>query len=301
MELRQLEYFVAVTEEAGFTRAAERLHVAQPGVSAQIRQLERELGQPLLDRSGRTVRLTEVGAAVLPYARAALAAVEGARRSVDELTGLLRGHVTIGTIDWIQSLDLPGMLSGFHRDHPNVEITVIQDDTASLADALRDGRADLAFLSLGGEPPEGIATRVVIEQDLFAAVGRGHPLARRSTIPLRALADEDLVSLPKGTGLRSVLDEACAVAGLSPRIAFEAGEPPVLAQLAAHGLGVAVLPESAARHLPGDLRAMPIVRPRLTGRIALAWRAEGPRSPAARALIGRAREHLPDPPDQPTP
>ncbi|MFG2087550.1 MULTISPECIES: LysR family transcriptional regulator [unclassified Spirillospora] len=301
MELRQLEYFVAVTEEAGFTRAAERLHVAQPGVSAQIRQLERELGQPLLDRSGRTVRLTEVGAAVLPYARAALAAVEGARRSVDELTGLLRGHVTIGTIDWIQSLDLPGMLSDFHQDHPDVEITVIQDDAATLTAALRDGRVDLAFLSLGGEPPEGIATQVVIEEHLVAAAGRGHPLARRSTIPLRALAGEDLVSLPKGTGLRAVLDEACADAGLSPRIAFEAGEPPVLAQLAAHGLGVAVLPESAARDLPGDLHAMPIVRPRLTGRIALAWRTEGPRGPAARALISRAREHLPAPPGQPAP
>lgn len=293
--MRQLEYFVAVTEEAGFTKAAARLHVAQPGVSAQIRQLERELGQPLLDRSGRTVRLTEVGKAVLPYARAALAAVDGARRSVDELTGLLRGHATIGTIDWIQSLDLPGMLAAFHRDHPNVEITVIQDDSATLADALRDGRIDLAFLSLGSQPPEGLATRVVIEEHLFAAVARDHPLSRRTTLRLRDLAEEDLISLPKGTGLRAVLDEACADAGLRPRIAFEAGEPPVLAQLAAHGLGVAVLPESAARDMPDGLHAMPIVRPRLTGRIALAWRSEGPRSPAARALAIRAREHLPTP------
>lgn len=293
MELRQLEYFVAVTEEASFTKAAARLHVAQPGVSAQIRQLERELGQPLLDRSGRTVRLTEVGAAVLPYARAALAAVEGARLAVDELTGLLRGHVTIGTIDWIRALDLPGMLAEFHRDHPNVEIAVIQQDAVTLADGLRSGRIDLAFLSLGAEAPEGIATKVVIEEDLFAAVSRDHPLARRSTITLRALAEEALICLPKGTGLRAVLDSAFADAGLRPRIAFEAGEPPILAQIAAHGLGVAMLPESAARALPDGLHAMPIVRPRLTGRIALAWRAEGPRTPAARALTARARRLLP--------
>jgi DNA-binding transcriptional LysR family regulator len=91
MELRQLAYFVTVAEEANFTRAAAKLHVAQPGVSAQIRRLERELGQQLLDRSARAVRLTEVGAAVLPYARAALQAVDGARLAVDELTGLLRG------------------------------------------------------------------------------------------------------------------------------------------------------------------------------------------------------------------
>ncbi|MGI5324058.1 LysR family transcriptional regulator [Actinomadura nitritigenes] len=293
MELRQLEYFVAVTEEASFTKAAARLHVAQPGVSAQIRQLERELGQPLLDRSGRTVRLTEVGAAVLPYARAALAAVEGAKLSVDELTGLLRGHVTIGTIDWITSLDLPGLLAGFHRDHPGVEITVVQDESASLAEALLAGRTDLAFLSLGAEPPPGIAVQPVIEQDLFASMSRDHPLAGRSSITLRTLAEQDLVSLPKGTGLRAVLDEACAAAGLRPRIAFEAGEPPVLAQLAAHGLGVAVLPESATVIRADELASMPIVRPRLRGRIALAWRAEGPRGPAARALIARARAALP--------
>ncbi|TDB72995.1 LysR family transcriptional regulator, partial [Actinomadura sp. KC216] len=272
MELRQLEYFVAVAEEAGFTRAATRLHVAQPGVSAQIRQLERELGQPLFDRSGRTVRLTEVGEAVLPYARAALAAVEGARLSVDELAGLLRGRVTIGTIGWIPSIDLPGMLAGFRRDHPNVEITVVEEKTDTLTGGLRDGRIDLAFLSMGSEPPEGITTQVVIEQELYAVVGRGHPLARRAMMPLRALADEDLICPPKGTGLRAVLDAACADAGLSPRIAFEAGEPPVLAQLAAHGMGVAVLPEPAARARPDDLHAMPIVRPRLSARIALAWR-----------------------------
>jgi DNA-binding transcriptional LysR family regulator len=293
MELRQLEYFVAVTEEASFTKAAARLHVAQPGVSAQIRQLERELGQPLLDRSGRTVRLTEAGAAVLPYARAALAAVGGARSAVDELTGLLRGHVTVGTIDWIRSLDLPGLIAGFHRDHPDVEISVIQEDADTLTEGIRSGRVDLAFLSIGADAPAGIATKVVIEQDLCAAVARDHPLARRTTVTLRVLAGEALISLPKGTGLRSVLDRAFADAGLRPRIAFEAGEPPVVAQIAAHGLGVAVLPESAARDASDALHAMPIVRPRLTGRIALAWRAEGPRSPAARALTAHARRLLP--------
>src|ERR1044072_2202769 len=92
MELRQLEYFVAVAEEGSFTRAAEKVHVAQPGASAQIRRLERELGAALLERTSRSVRLTDVGAAVLPYARAALAAVDGARLAVGERTGLLRAH-----------------------------------------------------------------------------------------------------------------------------------------------------------------------------------------------------------------
>src|SRR6266542_2494040 len=145
MELRQLEYFVAVAAEANFTRAAAKLHVAQPGVSAQVRRLERELGQPLLDRSERTVRLTEAGVAVLPYARAALAAVAGARLAVDELTGLMRGHVAIGMVVACSSLDLPRVLAEFHRDHPAVEVTLQEANSDPLLAALQAGQLDVAF------------------------------------------------------------------------------------------------------------------------------------------------------------
>ena len=116
---------MAVVEEANFTRAAQRCHVAQPGVSAQIRQLERELGQVLLDRSGRTVRPTgKAGAAVLPYARAALEAVAGIRLAVHELSGLVRGHLAVGMVASVSSIDLPAVLAGFAQRHPGVEITL---------------------------------------------------------------------------------------------------------------------------------------------------------------------------------
>ncbi|MFG2006331.1 LysR family transcriptional regulator [Spirillospora sp. NPDC048911] len=295
MELRQLEYLVAVTEEASFTRAAARLHVAQPGVSAQIRQLERELGQPLLDRSGRTVRPTEAGTAVLPYARAALAAVAGARLVVDELTGLVRGHVTVGVIEWMKILDLPGLLADFHRDHPQVEITLSEARAADMIDALRTGRLDLGFIAMGAEPPEGLETQIILEQVVVAAVALDDPLARRDTVPLTALRDRPLICLPRGTGLRAILDDACAAAGFAPNIAFEIGDPPMLAQLAARGLGVAVLPKSATLAYQDELRAIEITRPRMIGRIALAWRAAGPTGPAARALIDLARTRMPAP------
>src|SRR6478735_9102003 len=128
MELRQLEYFVAVAEAANFTRAAERVHVAQPAVSAQIQRLERELGQQLLDRSRRAVRLTAAGEAALPYARAVLAAVAGMHVAVDELTALVRGTVTIGTVT-SHNVDMPALLADFHADHPNVEITLSTDSS----------------------------------------------------------------------------------------------------------------------------------------------------------------------------
>lgn len=294
MELRQLEYLVAVVEEANFTRAADRLHVAQPGVSAQIRKLERELGQELLDRSGRAVRPTEAGAAVLPYARAALAAVAGARQAVDELAGLVRGRVTVGTVTSLgPAIDLPGLLAGFHRDHPAVEIGLMEDTSDRLAQEVVTGRIDLAVVSLpDGPPPAGLGVQIVVDEALVLAVSHDDPLAARDSLGLRSLAERTLMSLPQGTGLRGILDQACAAAGFRPRIAFEAGDPNVLAELAARGLGAAVVPESLARSYADRLHTVRIRRPELRGRLALAWRAEGPVSPAARALVRRARAAL---------
>ncbi len=295
MELRQLEYLVTVTEEASFTKAAAKLHVAQPGVSAQIRQLERELGQDLLDRSGRTVRPTDVGAAVLPYARAALAAVAGARQAVEELAGLVRGHVAVGTVTSLgQAVDLAGLLADFHHSHPAVEIGLIEDTSDNLLQALLTGRLDVAVVSLAGELPPGIGVQVVVDEPFVVAVAPGDPLAARTSITLDALAGRPLMCLPRGTGLRTVVDLACAAAGFRPRIAFEAADPTVLAQFAIRGLGVAILPESLARSYPGELHAVNLVRPKLRGRLALAWRAEGPSGPAARALVRQARAALPE-------
>jgi DNA-binding transcriptional LysR family regulator len=295
MELRQLEYFVAVAEEANFTRAAARVHVAQPGVSAQIRRLEREFGEPLLDRSGRTVRLTEVGAAVLPYARAALGAVADARLTVDELAGLMRGRVAVGMVIACGALDVPDVLASFHKDHPAVEITLSEANSVDLLDQLRSGRLDLAVVGLAGPPPPGIASQAIVDEAMVAAVAPGDPLSGRTSIPLTALRHRDLVSLPRGTGLRACLDDACATAGIAPRIAFEASDLNVVARLAERGLGVAILPESLARARSHDLHPLTITRPKARSQLALAWRTEGPTSPAARALLTHARTTLPRP------
>src|SRR5579884_167375 len=289
MEIRQLEYLVAVVDEASFTRAAERLHVTQPGVSAQLRQLERELGQPLLDRSGRAVRPTQAGAAVLPYARAALQAAAGARLAVDELAGLVRGRVTVGMVTACSSLDLADLLADFHRAHPAVEIALTEAGSDRLLAGLQDGRLDLAFVGLGPRVPAGIEVQVVVDEPLVAAVGRGHPLATERSLALDALREVALISLPPGTGLRSCLDDACARAGFRPRVALEARNLDLAARLAGRGLGVAVLPRSTAAAHPGELHPIVITRPRLRGRMALAWRDRGPAGPAARALIERAR------------
>lgn len=307
MELRQLRYFVAVVEDGGFTRAAARLHLAQPGLSAQIAQLERELGQPLLDRSGRSVAPTEVGRAVLPYARAALAAVDGVRQTVDEFTGLLRGRVRFGLVSGAvgHAFDIASFLADFHDAHPGVEVTLTEDTSERMRAALLAGELDIALLGqTWNESFPGLSLQTVIDAPLVAAVAPGDPLLTRDTrtvhtdVPLVALRDRPLICLPSGTGVRSVLERACAQKGFRPRVAFEAASPYVLAQLAARGLGVAVLPADEGSVPDGPLRTLRIVRPALRGRVALAWRSAGPASPAARELLDRLRDALPTPPGE---
>ncbi|MFJ5142235.1 LysR family transcriptional regulator [Streptomyces sp. NPDC088707] len=302
MELRQLRYFVSVVEEGGFTRAAARLHLAQPGLSAQIRQLEKELGQPLLDRSGRSVTPTEVGRAVLPYARAALAAADAVRQTVDAYTGLLRGRVTLGLVSGASghAFDIAGFLADFHADHPSVEVALTEDTTERMQAALLAGELDIAFLGTAvEEPPPGAAFQMVIDVPLVAVVAPGDPLLGRvdgTTVPLAELRDRPLICLPRGTGVRAALERGCAQAGFRPRVTFEAAAPDVPARLAARGLGVAVLPAGEdGASLAGRLRTLRIVEPEMRGRLALAWQATGPSSPAARVLLDRLREALPKP------
>lgn len=291
MELRQLEYLVTVADERNFTRAAQKLLVSQPGVSAQIRRLERELGQDLLDRSERSVRLTAVGAAVLPHARAALAAVDAVGLAVAELTGLLRGRVAVGTVT-SHNVDLPGMLAEFNRSHPLVEITLTEASTDQLVEDLRTGRLDAAIASVGSASPPGVDLQVIVDQPIVAAVSHDHELAAHTVISLDTLRGRPLISLPRGTGLRARLEEGCRAAGFTPRIAFEASAPEVLAELAGHGLGVAILPGPFAEYRSDRLRPITIRQPELRGRLVLAWRLGGPGSPAGRALVSLARETL---------
>jgi DNA-binding transcriptional LysR family regulator len=301
MELRQLEYFLAVAEEASFTRAAGRVHVAQPGISSQVRALERELGQALLDRSGRQVTVTEVGAAVLPYARAALEAVAGVREVVQELDALTRGRVRVGMVAASGAFRVADLLARFHSAHPAVELSLHQDESSQLLDDLADGSLDLALVGVSGQVSSAlrrVGRQVIVEDRLMAGVHPGHPLANRRTVSLRTVVAHPLICVPPGTGMRKALQDGCAAIGVEPVIALEAADPLVVAQLAARRLGVAILPESSAGIEP-TLHMAAISRPQLRSRIELAWRTEGSVGPAARAMIATAREFFQTPPESP--
>ncbi|MFI5798487.1 LysR family transcriptional regulator [Streptomyces sp. NPDC051677] len=295
MELRQLEYFVAVAEERNFTRAAERVHISQSGVSAQIRQLERELGTELFDRSARTATLTVAGKAALEPARAALAAAGAVGQAVGAVTDLIRGRLTVGMVMGCTVTPLFDALAAFHRAHPGVEISLLEDNSDQLIEKVRAGAVDLALVGTATAAPEGLEALTLISERLVAAVPAGHPLAEQRQVTLRDLAAHPLVCMPPGTGLRTVFDRACAAQGLRPAIALEASAADAMAGLAVRGLGVAVLSASMAASYRDRLIARTIDDVAAPASLALIWKST--HNPAVRALLVHSRRAFtqPDP------
>ncbi|MFF3209740.1 LysR family transcriptional regulator [Streptomyces sp. NPDC002886] len=283
MELRQLEYFVAVAEEQNFTRAAERVHISQSGVSAQIRRLEEELGAELFDRSARTVTLTVAGKAALDHARAALAATGSLAQAVGEVTDLIRGRLTVGMVVGCTVTPLFEGLAAFHRAHPGVEIALLEDNSEPLVQAVRTGAVDLALVGSAATTPDGLEALTIVSERLVAAVPPGHPLTRADRVTLGDLDGHPLICMPRGTGIRTVLDRACAARGLHPAIALEAGASDAMADLAARGLGVAVLSASMAEHYRDRLTALPLADVEIPALLCLVWRDA--RGPAVRELL----------------
>ncbi|MEV4015194.1 LysR family transcriptional regulator [Nonomuraea angiospora] len=252
MELQQMRYVVAVAETANFTRAAERCQVVQSALSHQIARLERELGARLFDRTSRRVTLTPAGEAFLPAARQALDAAERARAEVAAASGELRGRLAIGAIPTVTAVDLPSALKSFHVRHPQVRITLRVGASDELAEQVRQGALDIAFLGLPPSVrPKGVRGLALARGELVAVVAPGHPLADAAGVDLHRLSDEVFVDFPAGTAARAQSDEAFAAAGVSREVAFEITNADLMARLVRLGLGIAMMPAAFVPELPG--------------------------------------------------
>ncbi|MFG2358808.1 LysR family transcriptional regulator [Streptomyces sp. NPDC048521] len=293
MELRQLECFVAVAEEANFTRAAARLHIVQSAVSATIKGLERELGTPLLDRNSKRVLLTDAGAALLPRARVTLDAARAAADAVAEVRGGLRGTLRLGTLTSIRLLDLPALLGEFHRRHPGVvlQTSAAPSGSQGLIDALLERRLDLAFVSLPGPRPAGITLTDLTTSVLDLVVPAGHPLAGRRTVSITELAGLDFVDSPVGYGNRTVADRAFAAASVARRVAIEITDIGTGVDFVRNGLGVALLPRFVLGGAE-DVATLTVLDADLEWPLSLASPSERTPGAAARAMMATAREFV---------
>jgi DNA-binding transcriptional LysR family regulator len=262
MELRQLEYFVAVAGELNFSRAAQRIHVVQSALSASVARLEKELGVELFDRSKRQIALTAPGEVFLQHAREVIHTVQRARSSVADYRDQLTGTVTLGTLMSWGALDLAAVLEEFRRLHPMVTVQLRQSLTGSAGhlDAIADGKMDLALVSISSSPSRLVAVRELTHEHMVFVCESSHPLAGRDRVQLADLDGQDFIQFPRGWGIRQRLDAGFADAGVQPTSAYEVADYAIAAELVRHRLAATVLPISAADRFP-DLRAIPLSPP----------------------------------------
>ena len=277
MELRQLTYFVAVAEELHFRRAGERLHVAQPAISEQIRKLERELGVQLFARNSRSVSLTAAGAAMLEEARRALSQAEAARRAARDAQGQALGRLRIGYLPDAVPPAVPRLLRRFSAAAPGITTSLQTGLARRLLEDVREQRLDAAIVGLPA-PVTGLRVVPLAEEETIVAVADTHPWARQPAIDIGGLERTPLVHLPRAVNpafFDGVLG-ACRAAGVAPVLIeiAEASVENVLLAVAA-GTGIAFLPASAETRfaVPG-VRFCSLAPPAPTHRVALVARVD---------------------------
>lgn len=240
MELRQLAYFVAVAEESHFTRAAKRLHVAQSGLSASVRSLERELGADLFVRNTRQVRLTPAGTALLAEARRTLAASDACMDAVAAVQGLLRGSLTIGTLQCLHVVHLPTVLASFVSTYPGLDIELRTGGSGELTSHVAQGKLDVAFVARPAVLPDDVVVTPLASEPMVLACALNHPLASSTRVQVAALAGERFVDFAPDWGPRDLVD---SVVG-HRHVALEVTDVHSLLDMVAVGLGIALVPQS---------------------------------------------------------
>lgn len=258
MDLRQLEFALAVVDEGGFTAAARRLHTVQSTVSSMISALEKDLGVTLFERTTRRVRLTEAGEAFVPAARRALAAAREVRTMARSTVAGLQGTVTVGTMQGLW----PGLCQALlvmSEEHPNVIVELHQAPAAVMQEEVRDGTLDLAVVALAPQQQQGLASRLLWQEPMVLVTGQADPLAGEGPVSLSAVISRPFVDFPDGWAVRQEVDRAFRAAKAARGRRFEVNDLLSAADLVEYNLAVTILPRSLTRRFP-RLLVRPIER-----------------------------------------
>jgi DNA-binding transcriptional LysR family regulator len=286
MELRQMRYFVAVAEALSFTRGAEKLHLAQPSLTRQIKDLEEEIGVRLLDRTKRQVKLTPEGQSFLVDAKRVLDLSEEIVESVRHFTHHKLAPLNIGYVANLFFDLLPVTLASFQRSFPTVPINLFDMTCGDQFHALQDGKIDLGFVGLH-EPIEerGLQFRPIASYETVAAVAKNNPLAKKSVINLKELKPMFFIGMSEASypGYRRWLTQTCQKVGFSPKVLQDADIERTLIQSVAAGLGVALLPDQVKK-LPHDSVAFRELIPAVKTESCIAWKTDSP-SVALKAYV----------------
>lgn len=272
MELKQLEYFMAVCRELHFTRAAEKLGIAQPSLSQQIRLLEYEIGTPLFDRVGKRTMITEAGKALLHHSYNVFHELSQARAAISELQGLNRGALKIGALLTVVNYLLPPTVIAFHRTYPNIELSVLGLRTGDIFEGLMQNELDLGIALLPFEHDDLIAIPL-FKENLALAVHVDHPLANNSFVSLDILRETPSVLLPSTYSMRKMINEHCAELDFIPKPVMEMTTMESIMNMVSKGVGVTILPKAYLDYSNNpQIRTIPITKPVLTTQIGVVYR-----------------------------
>ncbi|MEV5843517.1 LysR family transcriptional regulator [Streptomyces sp. NPDC051985] len=298
MDLRQMEFAVAIADELNFTRAAARCRIGQSGLSHQISLLEREVGTRLFDRTSRSVRLTQAGQTFIRFARQVLKQAQEMQAEIATLEGPVTGRLRIGSLTLAaSSLDQLGLLLEFQEAYPAVEVSITDSDGLQAATQLLTGELEVAVIALHEHQlPPGIAYHLLRLAPLVAVVGPRHPLRGTGVTSLGRLAGERFLECGPDTGLRMQVDAAFVRARARRRSVCALRSAGDLATLAFRGIGVTVVPGPVAEGIVPDDHADCVLRlddPQALAPLALAHLDPAPSSPAAQAFLHLALARLP--------
>ena len=297
MLLRHIRYLQAVAEHQNFTRAAEALHVSQPTLSQQIRQLEDGLGAQLFDRSSRTVRLTDAGEAYLRHARRALQDLDAGRRAIHDVQDLSRGTLRLAATPTFTAYLIGPLLVRFNESHPGIAVSLEETTQDRIEAALADDRLDIGIAFDEVRAPE-LESETLFVETLSLVVGPAHRCARQAatqapkqavTLSAREAAEESFVLLNGDFATRRHIDLYCRQQGIVPKVAIEVNSIGAVVEIVRRGQLVTVLPDAIAREHEG-LHPLAL-RPALPRRtVKLLWRSGGYRSAARDAFAALAME-----------
>lgn len=289
MEFRHLRYFLAVADALHFTKAAEGLHVSQPALSAQVKQLEQEVGVPLFDRLGRSVHLTRAGMIFREHARRALREMELAQATIAQEEGLQRGQLTVGVVQTVNAYLVPEIVTRFSTKYPLVSLKLDELSGPDIEAGVENGALDMG---IGFVPvtSERIENQPLFEEDFVLIASPGHRLARRRQLSLSALAEESLILLPDIFCTRRLLNASFERIGAQPKIIVEMNSiEGILATVRTSKLATVLPRLSLGGGRNNGLRGIPLKNPTPRRGVGLLWKKGGYRSGAVRALAEQVK------------
>ncbi|WP_411342852.1 LysR family transcriptional regulator [Paenibacillus sp. WLX1005] len=299
MELRQLQYALQIAAERNFSRAAEKLHIAQPSLSQQLSKLEKELGVLLFQRNTSNVELTHAGASFVEHAQKIIDSVEQLRREMADISQLQSGRVIVGSMQITGSHLLPHVLPDFRTNYPQIDVVLLEDTSLNLEKLTASGQTDLSLLALP-LTESSLTYEPVAEELIDLAVPPDHPLAKRfmdgdhRPVTLKELKDESFIVLKKGQGFRKIVFDVCKEAGFEPKVVFESNNIETIQSLVATGMGVTFVPHYIARARRGEFLPvyLPLAEPIPSRTLVLARRKGRYLSKAAEAFIESFRDTM---------